>query len=99
MKILCSRLGLNFPPPDDIRYQLLHRTASALLEGKRFGAKYAVMLVHSFSPTHEWFDDYARFLSLFGTSGVVNDLSVGGTRSDIDLFFAWVRGDERYLKI
>ena len=34
---------------DSIRYQLLHRLASSIIEAKRFFAKYAVMAVHSFS--------------------------------------------------
>jgi hypothetical protein len=52
---------------DDIRYQLLHRTASALIEAQRFCAGQALMLVHSFSQTHEWFEDYARFAQLLGS--------------------------------
>ena len=35
--------------PDKIRYQLLHRTASAILTAQAFHAKTAVMLVHAFA--------------------------------------------------
>ena len=76
-----------------------HRTASAILEARRFQAKYAVMLVHSFSSTDEWFDDYDSFLSLFGASGTVNELSFGGIRSDVDQSFAWVQGEGRFLEV
>lgn len=57
--------------PDDerlpsIRYQLLHRTASAIIEARRFGARHAVMLVHSFSAHGAWYDDFAAFAALYG---------------------------------
>jgi hypothetical protein len=44
-----------------IRYQLLHRTASAVIEARRFGARHAVMLVHSFPDGEDWFEDFAAF--------------------------------------
>ncbi len=62
-------MGLNEPVPGAIRYQLLHRAASAIIEAKRFGAPHAIMLVHSFSQTHEWFADYAAFAKLLGVEG------------------------------
>ncbi|GAB4580874.1 MAG: hypothetical protein Fur0022_36180 [Anaerolineales bacterium] len=46
LKILRDILGLKIEPPLNIRYQLFHRMASAILEAKRFNAKYAVMVVH-----------------------------------------------------
>ena len=52
LKFLCDMLGLSNEPPSHVRYQLLHRTASAIIESKRFNAKYAMMIVHSFSPEH-----------------------------------------------
>ena len=51
-----------------IRYQLLHRTASAIIEARRFGAAHAVLLIHSFSPTARWFDDLAAFAALYGAT-------------------------------
>lgn len=83
--------------PDCIRYQLLHRTASAIIEAKRFDAAHAIMLVHSFSPTSEWFDDYAAFVSLLGGSAEKNSLVSVGSRSGISLHLAWVCGDARCL--
>ena len=46
---LKKRLCLRGDVSPDIRYQLLHRTASAVIEAKRFNASKAVMIVHSFS--------------------------------------------------
>jgi HD domain len=51
-----------------IRYQLLHRTASAVIEARRFGARHAVMLVHSFSDGEDWFGDFAAFAGLYGAT-------------------------------
>lgn len=94
LKTLCEILGLQNDPPLQIRYQLFHRTASASLEAKRFNAKYALMIVHSFSPEHRWFSDYQDFLGLFGVSAGVNELlelpETGGKR----LFLAWVVGQQ-----
>ena len=80
-----------------IRYQLLHRTASALIEAERFGAPTAVMLVHSFSQEDRHLDDYKEFVELFGTTGDVNTVSYAGNKDGIDLYLAWVRGNPIYL--
>jgi hypothetical protein len=97
LQFLCSLLNLSFPPPNNTRYQLLHRTASAILEAKRFFAKYAVMLVHSFSEANQWIDDYERFVSLFGINGAPDQLLEIDHQTEIPLFLGWVRGEKKYL--
>ena len=91
LKYLCSLLGLSFPPATDIRYQLFHRTASAIIEAKRFLAKTAVMLVHSFSSQYSGFADYAAFLSQFGVEAPKNQIVSAGSHGGINLFFGWVK--------
>lgn len=92
LAFLCKTLELDNPPPEQVRYQLLHRTCSAMLEAKRFFAKYAVILVHSFSETNEGFQDYQSFISLFGQAKGAVDKTVDlGLRDGIHLFSAWVR--------
>jgi hypothetical protein len=98
LRFLCNELGLSFPPPDQIRYQLLHRTVSAILEAKRFKTNKAVMLVHSFSQSNEWFDDYKHFLQLFGLEGKLNDINSTLINNEIQLIFAWVKGSPEYLE-
>lgn len=93
---LLSLLGLP-AVPDTTRYQLLHRTASAIIEAQRFNATHAVMLIHSFSQSSEWFQDYAAFVSLMGGSAAENSISSVGSRSGISLHLAWVRGNASYL--
>jgi len=91
LSFLCSELQLEPEQLDHIRYQLLHRTASAIIEAKKFNAQNALMLVHSFSPTNEWFDDYCRFLELFGVQGEIDSIVFAKSIDGIDLFFAWVQ--------
>ena len=84
--------------PTTTRYQLLHRTASAVLEAQRFNAQHAVVLVHSFSPQNLWFEDFAAFVNLFGKTVQIDHIvEAEGTRTPT-LHFAWVHGDERFLK-
>lgn len=94
---LCEKVDLVVEDVMQVRYQLLHRTASALIEAERFGARTAVMLVHSFSQTDEHLEDYQGFVELFGTAGDVDTVSCAGNKNGIDLYLAWVRGDKRYL--
>ncbi|GAB4579393.1 MAG: hypothetical protein Fur0022_21310 [Anaerolineales bacterium] len=95
LKILCDILGLKNEPSLNIRYQLFHRTASAILEAKRFNAKYAVMVVHSFSPEHKWFLDYQDFLGLFGTSGKINELVELPASEGKRIFTGWAVGQQK----
>jgi hypothetical protein len=83
--------------PGGTRYQLLHRTASAIIEAQRFCASNAVMLVHSFSQSNEWFPDYAAFASLMGCRTEPNAIISVGSRSGVSLYLAWVRGNASYL--
>lgn len=98
LKYLLNELRLRDSQVHAIRYQLLHRTASAVIEAKKFNAKNALMLVHSFSQSDEWFDDYCQFLALFGLSRITPDsLVFAKSINGIDLHFGWVRGDKKYL--
>lgn len=81
--------------PDDesvagLRYQLLHRTAAAVIEAQRFGATDAVMLVHSFSPKRSWFDDYAQFAGLLGAAAESGTISTARVLGQITLHLGWV---------
>jgi hypothetical protein len=81
-----------------IRYQLLHRTASAILEAQRFNAAYAAMVVQSFSPTEEWFEDYAQFLNRYDVQAKIGQLHHLGAVNGVALFSGWARGDPRFLE-
>ena len=97
LEFLINLLEINNKDISNIRYQLLHRTASALIEAERFCAPHALMLVHSFSQTHEWFEDYAAFAGLYGKSAQPNALVHVGEVSGKQLYLGWVTGEKEYL--
>ena len=66
LKGLCSTLGLDIACVGHLRYQLLHRTASAIYEAKRYRCHHALMLVHSSSGSHRWFEDFNAFSLVMG---------------------------------
>lgn len=98
LQYLTDTLGLSSKPSNDLRYQLFHRTASAIIEAQRFNAKHAIMLVHTFfkDKNKDSFQDYCNFLGLFGINGIRDQLvstdKKVGEHGDISLHFAWVEG-------
>ena len=91
-------LGLSDIPPH-IRYQLLHRTASAITEALRFNANYAAMIVHSFSQQDSWFEDFAAFIRLYGVQSQPGQLFHLVNTQGVELFAGWARGDVKYLEV
>lgn len=97
-------LDLKSDPDLSIRYQLLHRTASALIEADRFNAKNALMMVHSFSPENKGFEDYKSFVSIIcSNNGIninkicINKIVSAGLIKGVSLYFAWIN-EEKYLE-
>jgi len=103
LHFLCEELQLQEEQIDHIRYQLLHRTASAIIEAHKCKAENALMLVHSFSKSDEWiegFKDYQNFLALYGLRGIEPNSIVYARNIDgINLYFGWVSGEKKYLEI
>jgi hypothetical protein len=96
LKGLCELLGLASAAPE-LRYQLLHRTASAVIEARRFLAAHAVMLVHSFSQQDAWYDDFERFARALDAEPAKGKLTVVPGRTGPTLHLGWVRGDAAHL--
>lgn len=97
MNGLAQIIGLPIKDIFPIRYQLIHRTASALIEADRFCAKHALMLVHSFSQTHLWFEEYAAFAALYGKQAERDGVLHAGKVNGKDLYLCWVAGDKEFL--
>jgi len=93
---LCGMLGLKINDVMDIRYQLLHRTVSALIEAEKFNVRNALMLVHSFSEGNEGLKDYSKFASLFGIEASLNKVQLAGNIKGINLYFGWVADTNEY---
>lgn len=90
---ICSLLEVDQRCDQSTRYQLFHRTASALIEARRFFARSAAVIVHSFSPTAASFQDFRQFVRLVG--GDVDrpgQLVAVPPRENIALFFGWAAG-------
>jgi hypothetical protein len=91
---LCDVLGLEPSQILHLRYQLLHRSVSAIYEAQRYRCERAVMLIHSFSETKSSFQDFVNFAEAMklpiGSTGVVSEeKSCDGVR----LRLAW-RADQ-----
>lgn len=94
---IAGLLGLPGAVEPTLRYQLFHRTASAVMEARRFRADRAAMVVHSYSPAALWFDDFARFASLFGLSAKPGVLASAALPDGLPLHLGWVSGNPAML--
>jgi len=95
---LHSMLGV--PHFDDlIRYQLLHRTASALLTAREFHAQAAVMLVHSFGDKPTLRADFDAFCNALSTRQLSSGVHVAPTFSSPRLYIGWCSGNRKYLDV
>ena len=91
LNFLRERLGIS-EDLASIRYQLLHRTASAILEAERFAAQLSILLVQSFGgPKDEAsFSEFRAFGGLFSvalTAGRLQEVKVPGS---VRVFLGWV---------
>lgn len=86
---LCSTLGVAEEDVMDLRYQLLHRAASAILEARRYAASHAVVLVQAFDGKGSGFDDFEAFGACLGCSVKRDSLVPARTLNDITLFLGW----------
>ena len=98
LAFLCQQLEIDCPPAAALRCQLLHRAVAAVIEAHRYHAQDAVMLVHSFSPTDEWFDDYAQFARVLGLRPAINEVASMQRSTGTRLHLAWVQGGEQWLR-
>ncbi len=93
-----AELERSKPFPETIRYQLLHRSVSALLTAREFHAPAAVMLIHSFSPKSAWRSDFTDFCENLNCEELTPDLfEVPGIKG-LRLILGWCKGNEKYLE-
>lgn len=99
LKALQKLLGIPDKDATGVRYQLLHRTASAIIEAERIGAKYAAMIVQSFrngkriSSTRKSLDDFKAFGRLFGFALEEGRLVRITTETIVPMYLGWVTCD------
>jgi hypothetical protein len=97
LEFLCDRLGLVAGRVDALRYQLLHRTASAVIEAQKVGAVGALMLVHAFAVDDAAWADFRLLLhaldvDLMDKDAVGGPVPLGGgSLPTVPTYFAWVQ--------
>jgi hypothetical protein len=98
LSFLLRSLGLGAVPAGSVRYQLLHRAASAIITGEQYRAAAAVLIVHSFSQERVGWSDYQAFTRLFGVEAAVGSIHRLGSASSLPLFGVWVVGNPLFLQ-
>ena len=83
---------------DAIRYQLLHRTASAILTAREFHAHVAVMIVQSFGNRSSLRDDFDSFCRAMGAQEMRGGIKVVRSFNKPRLFLGWCDGDHKFLE-
>lgn len=109
LQYLLGQLGLSCEQVHETPYQLLHRTASAVIEASRLqedaalslDVAGALMLVHCFSstisPPADGFRQYHEFVSLFGLTAKIGRIVGPVIVNGVPLHFGWVMGEKEYL--
>jgi hypothetical protein len=99
LAFLCSALGLPHATALGLRYQLLHRTAAAVIEARRFGAGAAAMIVHSFSQDARWLEDFEAFARALGADAGLGRSGQARLPDGLPLTLAWAKGEARFLDL
>lgn len=94
LDFLSKHLAKTITTDSTLRYQLLHRTVSAVLEAQLHGAAAAVVLIHAFGPdTPENVLAFSEFLAELGghavTTGKVSGPYQLGELEDLPTYFLW----------
>ena len=92
LAFLRESLGLGTVEISGLRYQLLHRAASALSQAERFRADVAVLVVHSFGlhADDKSREDYQRFAEAMACRPAFNAVTRIGRPTKVPLFIGWV---------
>lgn len=84
---------------DQIRYQLLHRTASAILTAQEFHAASAVMLVQAFDTPSDRRTDFEAFCAEMKMIRVGAAVYKAPNFRAPTLFLAWCDGNSKYRNV
>lgn len=97
LNTICGWLDVPYPPPAELRYQLFHRTAAAVVEARRFHRAVAAMIVHSFSEQNRWIEDFQAFAGYLGLSVQVGEIAGKSLPCGTELQIGWAKGDPAFL--
>jgi len=92
-RFLCDRLRLSADLECGLRYQLFHRTVSAVMEAELHGAAAALVVVHAFGEHPGNWQDYNLFLEALGLGTASAGKLMGparlGTAGATETWFLW----------
>lgn len=96
LAFLAEHLSIDISVDSELRYQLLHRTASVLLEGELHAAAAVLLVVHAFgSLCDDNWHDYSRFIQAFGLPmpalGRVSGPAGLGRSRAMPTYFLWTQ--------
>lgn len=91
LQFLMQKLGLRSEPPPSIRYQLLHRTASAVIEAATCRASSAVMMVQSFRRDPKNEADFVEFSELLGRRVRAGEMKRATSVGGCDIYLGWAQ--------
>lgn len=77
LQFLNEVLSLEIKPEATVRYQLLHRTASAILIARQTFAKVALVLIHAFAESDHNSADFQEFCRLLSFNDVAKNKVIG----------------------
>lgn len=97
LRYICEQLEIPFPPPDELKYSLLQRATSAVIEARRFKAPLAVLMIHSFSSSDQGMEHFNNLLSVMGLKARGGELVSRKLSDGSRIGFAWARGERRFL--
>lgn len=89
---ICQLLDVDGVPSPSLRYQLFHRSAAAIVEAQNFGFKQAAMIVHSFSITDQWIDDFQAFRRALDISAGPFEPATIRLRAGVQFTLGWAKG-------
>lgn len=84
---------------DGIRYQLMHRSASALLAAKEFHADTAAMMIQSWGSNPALPVDFERFCGALGAEGLPGGMKVVRRFEAPRLFVGWCCGASEFANM
>ena len=89
---LCELLGISPDGIGDLRYQLLHRAASAILEAKRYRASQTAMIIQSWCPNASGFQDFVAFSQVVGMNLTAHgELTPSKCFNGVSLRIGWLQ--------
>jgi len=101
LKFLCEIMNLKTNEVREIKYQLLHRASSAILEARKNGYENAILLVHSFSQKNNHFENFQDFGKIMGIKAKIklNTLYLSKKIENINFYMLWFNSNCKEWKV